>query len=168
METLAKKTFIVWTNHKNLEYLRSAKRLNRRQARGGPCSLAGFTSLYLTEPELKTWNPMLYPRCSRPQRRRQVVAENSSFLIEFVWLWPWLTWRQRSERPLTIKIPLRIPQRIVCLFLTTWLERFWNSVIALVCSFIVGSQKQSKSFSLTCGAPSWSLMSRTLYSIEPS
>lgn len=29
----AKHPFIVWTDHKNLEYIRSAKRLNSRQAR---------------------------------------------------------------------------------------------------------------------------------------
>lgn len=28
--------FVVWTNHKNLAYLRSAKRLNSRQAQWAP------------------------------------------------------------------------------------------------------------------------------------
>ncbi|KAI3375053.1 hypothetical protein L3Q82_021575, partial [Scortum barcoo] len=40
----AEQPFLVWTDHKNLEYLKSAKRLNSRQARG-PQFTSGFWSL---------------------------------------------------------------------------------------------------------------------------
>lgn len=39
--------FLVWIDHKNLEYLRTAKRLNARQAQGGLYSLIDSTSLSL-------------------------------------------------------------------------------------------------------------------------
>ncbi len=52
--------FIVWTDHKNLEYIRSAKRLNSRQARCLYFSVA-FIFLFLTVQVLKTLNRMRCP-----------------------------------------------------------------------------------------------------------
>ncbi len=47
--------FIVWTDHKNLEYIRSAKRLNSRQAQWA------FIFLFVTVQVLKTLNLMRCP-----------------------------------------------------------------------------------------------------------
>ncbi|KAI3377213.1 hypothetical protein L3Q82_009125 [Scortum barcoo] len=56
----AEQPFIVWTDHKNLKYLKSAKRLNSRQARWAHFSLAGSGSPYRTGPDLRT--PSQRPR----------------------------------------------------------------------------------------------------------
>ncbi len=53
--------FIVWTDHKNLQYIKSAKRLNSRQAQWAFYFLVVLIFLFLTVRGLKTSNRMSYP-----------------------------------------------------------------------------------------------------------
>ncbi len=51
--------FIVWTDHKNLEYIKTAKRLNSRQARWA-LFFGRFDFVLSYRPGSKMSNPMLY------------------------------------------------------------------------------------------------------------
>ncbi len=61
--------FLVWTDHKNLEYIRSAKRLSSRQARWHS-SLIVSTSPFRTGPGPKMLSPIHFPASSSAQEKR--------------------------------------------------------------------------------------------------
>ena len=59
--------FLVWTDHKNLEYIRTAKRLNSRQARWCLFFFPDSTSPCLSVPDQGMANQMPSPASSLPQ-----------------------------------------------------------------------------------------------------
>lgn len=61
----AKQPFAIWMDHKNLTYLRTAKRLSARQARGS-LSLPGLTFLFPTVHTHGASKPMHYHASSPP------------------------------------------------------------------------------------------------------
>lgn len=77
----AKLPFVVWTDHRNLEYIRSAKRLNARQARWA-LVFGVLTFRFLTAPALRILNPTPFHDSSAPQRTFR--PRRSSFL-KHVW-----------------------------------------------------------------------------------
>ncbi len=68
--------FIVLTDHKNLEYLREAKRLNPRQARWA-CSSHASISPSHTDQDPGIWKRMRYPVSTHP--KRTTMSPNPSF-----------------------------------------------------------------------------------------
>ncbi len=67
----AQHPFQVLTDHKNLEYIQQAKRMNPRQV-DGPCSLTDFSFSCLTDPAPRMSNQMPCPKLTLPRHRRSL------------------------------------------------------------------------------------------------
>jgi len=154
--------FIVWTDHKNLTYLRNAKRLNSRQARWA----LFLGQSFLTDPVPVIVSLMPYPA---KQRASYPMTHLSLFsLLAALWEQPIGRWSSRLRRPSPVSLALVMNHLIACLFQKVSGLRCCSGGIPPTWLATLELHVHLDSYANGSGGPRWAVIPRSLWQPVPS